>query len=120
MRWLTFGISTSPPKNETTKFVSDVTPITAIVGQLARLPSSMSLSVPLTEEVMQATLTQSLPLPSERTVQLQRSIRFTIAEWMRRVQQRRELIMLTDRDLCDIGITRLDASAEASKSFWQP
>jgi hypothetical protein len=36
---------------------------------------------------MQATLIQSLPLPSERTVQLQRSIRSTIAEWMRRVQQ---------------------------------
>jgi uncharacterized protein YjiS (DUF1127 family) len=71
---------------------------------------------------MQAILTQSiaLPLESERTVQLQRrSIRSTIAEWMRRVQQRRELIMLTDRDLRDIGITRLDAVAEASKPFWQ-
>jgi uncharacterized protein YjiS (DUF1127 family) len=68
---------------------------------------------------MQATLTQSLPLPSERTVQLQRSIRSTITEWMRRVQQRRELIMLTDRDLRDIGITRSDAAAEASKPFWR-
>jgi uncharacterized protein YjiS (DUF1127 family) len=38
---------------------------------------------------------------------------------MRRVQQRRELIMLTDRDLRDIGITRSDAAAEASKPFWR-
>jgi uncharacterized protein YjiS (DUF1127 family) len=68
---------------------------------------------------MQATLTQSLPLPSERTAQLQRSIRYTIAEWMRRAQQRSELVLLTDRDLRDIGITRLDAAAEASKPFWQ-
>jgi uncharacterized protein YjiS (DUF1127 family) len=71
---------------------------------------------------MQATLTQSLPLPleSERTVHLQRrSIRSTIAEWMCLVQQRRELIMLTDRDVRDIGITRLEAAAEASKPFWQ-
>jgi len=78
--------------------------------------------VPLTEEVMQATLTQSLPLPlqSELTLQPQRrSIRSTIVEWMCRARQRRELMMLTDRDLCDAGITRLDAVAEASKPFWQ-
>jgi uncharacterized protein YjiS (DUF1127 family) len=72
---------------------------------------------------MQATLIQSLTLPleSERTVPLRRrSIRSTIAEWMCRLRQRSELIMLTDRDLHDIGITRLDAAAEASKPFWQP
>jgi uncharacterized protein YjiS (DUF1127 family) len=68
---------------------------------------------------MRATLTQSLPLSSEQTVQLQRSIWSTIAEWMRRARTRRELMMLTDRDLIDIGITRLDADQEASKPFWQ-
>jgi uncharacterized protein YjiS (DUF1127 family) len=68
---------------------------------------------------MRAILTQSLPLSSEQAVQLQRSIRSTIAECMRRTRQRRELMMLTDRDLIDIGITRLDADAETSKPFWQ-
>jgi hypothetical protein len=39
----------------------------------------------------------ALPRESERAVQRRRSIRTTIAEWMCRVQQRSELIMLTDR-----------------------
>jgi uncharacterized protein YjiS (DUF1127 family) len=71
---------------------------------------------------MQATLTHSLALPlqSERPVQPQRrSIRSTIAEWISRLRERRELMMLTDRDLSDIGVTRLEAAAEASKPFWQ-
>jgi len=43
-----------------------------------------------------------------------------IAEWQERVAGRRELMTLTDRELHDIGITRSEAEAEASKPFWQP
>jgi uncharacterized protein YjiS (DUF1127 family) len=40
-------------------------------------------------------------------------------EWQQRVAGRRELMNLTERDLRDIGISRSDAEAEASKPFWQ-
>jgi uncharacterized protein YjiS (DUF1127 family) len=42
-----------------------------------------------------------------------------IAEWQRRSAERRELMMLTDRDLRDIRITRSEANAEANKPFWE-
>jgi uncharacterized protein YjiS (DUF1127 family) len=43
-----------------------------------------------------------------------------IAQWRQRVAGRRELMTLTDRDLHDIGVTRSEAEAEASKPFWEP
>jgi uncharacterized protein YjiS (DUF1127 family) len=42
-----------------------------------------------------------------------------MTEWQQRVAGRRELMSLTERDLRDIGISRSDAEAEASKPFWQ-
>jgi uncharacterized protein YjiS (DUF1127 family) len=42
-----------------------------------------------------------------------------IAEWQRRAAERRELFMLTDRDLRDMGIGRDEAEAEANKPFWE-
>ena len=42
-----------------------------------------------------------------------------VSEWQQRSAGRRELISLTERDLRDIGISRSDAEAEASKPFWQ-
>lgn len=36
-----------------------------------------------------------------------------------RAGQRRQLLQLSDRQLNDIGITRVDAFQEASKPFWQ-
>jgi uncharacterized protein YjiS (DUF1127 family) len=42
-----------------------------------------------------------------------------IAEWQRRSADRRELFMLTDRDLRDIGIGRTEAEVEAKKPFWE-
>jgi uncharacterized protein YjiS (DUF1127 family) len=69
---------------------------------------------------MQPTQIQSLTLPRDfRPTAQFGSIRAAMAEWWRRLRQRRELLMLTDRDLSDIGITRSDAVAEASKFFWQ-
>jgi uncharacterized protein YjiS (DUF1127 family) len=71
---------------------------------------------------MRAIQAQSIPLTRDfgRTAQQQLgSIRATIAEWRRRLPGRRELMTLTDHELIDIGITRSEAVAEASKTFWQ-
>jgi uncharacterized protein YjiS (DUF1127 family) len=40
--------------------------------------------------------------------------------WLQRAQQRRQLECLNDHMLRDIGLTRADVFAEASKPFWQP
>ena len=40
--------------------------------------------------------------------------------WFQRARQRRQLAQLTDRELRDIGVTRVEAQAEAAKAFWQP
>jgi uncharacterized protein YjiS (DUF1127 family) len=42
-----------------------------------------------------------------------------VTEWQRRAVERRELHMMTDRDLRDIGVGRPEAEAEANKPFWQ-
>ena len=42
-----------------------------------------------------------------------------IIEWRRRARSRYELMMLDDRDLSDMGMTRLDACNERDKPFWQ-
>ena len=39
--------------------------------------------------------------------------------WRKRAQGRRALLRLNDHLLKDIGISRLDADIEATKSFWQ-
>ena len=39
--------------------------------------------------------------------------------WRERARQRRQLQCLNDRMLRDIGLTRADVFAEASKPFWQ-
>lgn len=43
-----------------------------------------------------------------------------LLNWYRRYQQRRLLPSLNDRMLKDIGISRVDAEAEATKPFWKP
>jgi uncharacterized protein YjiS (DUF1127 family) len=43
----------------------------------------------------------------------------TLQTWSERIRQRRELMRFDDHLLRDIGITRADAIAEASKPFWQ-
>jgi uncharacterized protein YjiS (DUF1127 family) len=40
-------------------------------------------------------------------------------ECVRRVHSRYELIALSERDLADMGMTRLDAFNEAIKPFWE-
>ena len=39
--------------------------------------------------------------------------------WLERSRQRRHLAMLSDHMLKDIGMTRADVEAEASKPFWE-
>jgi uncharacterized protein YjiS (DUF1127 family) len=40
-------------------------------------------------------------------------------EWWRRILSRYELESLSDRDLADMGMTRIDAFNEIQKPFWQ-
>jgi uncharacterized protein YjiS (DUF1127 family) len=39
--------------------------------------------------------------------------------WRRRLRDRRELALLDERSLRDIGLTRYDALNEANKPFWR-
>jgi len=43
----------------------------------------------------------------------------TIHEWRRRARSRHDLMKLSDRDLWDLRLTRVDAQQEASKPFWE-
>jgi uncharacterized protein YjiS (DUF1127 family) len=40
-------------------------------------------------------------------------------EWWHRLRSRYELESLSDRDLADMGMSRLDAFSEIQKPFWQ-
>ena len=42
-----------------------------------------------------------------------------LATWRERSRQRRELSLLTSRELRDAGITPFDAIIEAEKPFWR-
>jgi uncharacterized protein YjiS (DUF1127 family) len=44
----------------------------------------------------------------------------TLLIWQQRARDRRQLQSLSDHMLRDIGLTRADVFAEASKPFWQP
>jgi uncharacterized protein YjiS (DUF1127 family) len=46
-------------------------------------------------------------------------LRALFAEWRRRIHSRGELERLSDRDLADMGLTRLDAANEMQKPFWE-
>lgn len=39
--------------------------------------------------------------------------------WRQRADSRRQLLSMTDRELHDIGIDRVDANQEAAKRFWE-
>jgi uncharacterized protein YjiS (DUF1127 family) len=42
-----------------------------------------------------------------------------LVECVRRVRSRYDLITLSERDLADMGMTRLDAFNESIKPFWE-
>ena len=43
----------------------------------------------------------------------------TLRTWRRRARTRRQLLTLDARMLADIGVSRVDASREAAKPFWE-
>jgi uncharacterized protein YjiS (DUF1127 family) len=47
-----------------------------------------------------------------------RSLRQTFALWLRRARTRRQLGVLGDRELRDVGLDRAAAAREANKPFW--
>jgi uncharacterized protein YjiS (DUF1127 family) len=47
------------------------------------------------------------------------SVTGLLARWRRRARERRELMRMSDRDLSDIALTRIDAWREAEKPFWR-
>ncbi len=46
-------------------------------------------------------------------------VKLVVMTWIRRSNERRSLMMLSQRMLDDIGLTRHDIEKEASKHFWQ-
>jgi uncharacterized protein YjiS (DUF1127 family) len=46
-------------------------------------------------------------------------VRSILIQWRDRVRSRYELMSLGDRELWDVGLTRVDADNEASKPFWR-
>ena len=43
----------------------------------------------------------------------------TLATWGSRIEDRRQLSLMNDRLLADIGLTRVQVSIEVDKYFWQ-
>jgi uncharacterized protein YjiS (DUF1127 family) len=54
-----------------------------------------------------------------RAISARKVLLARIVEWRNRASGRRQLMRLTERDLRDIGISRTQARAEASKPFWE-
>lgn len=48
-----------------------------------------------------------------------RALRHTLARWRERAHGRGLLSRMSDRQLKDIGLSRLDANREARKFFWR-
>jgi uncharacterized protein YjiS (DUF1127 family) len=67
---------------------------------------------------MKALSQATLPMRVQRESWWRQGARL-IALWHRRAQERRELTAMGERDLRDIGISRLDARREADKPFWR-
>jgi uncharacterized protein YjiS (DUF1127 family) len=58
--------------------------------------------------------------PARRTSNHRFATAFSLlAMWVERARQRQALAGLDDRQLRDIGITRVDAARECEKPFWK-
>jgi len=64
-------------------------------------------------------VTRSLTSVDTRRVQHWSELRKVFLEWRKLARARRELMTLSDRELSDIGLTRMDVYNEASKPFWE-
>jgi uncharacterized protein YjiS (DUF1127 family) len=58
-------------------------------------------------------------MPAATSRRLLASLGALINEWRRRARSRRELAMLCDRCLRDMGVTRYEANWEVRKPFWR-
>ena len=47
------------------------------------------------------------------------SVKQVLTTWIRRSTQRRELMLMSDHMLEDIGLTRYEIARETAKYFWQ-
>jgi uncharacterized protein YjiS (DUF1127 family) len=47
------------------------------------------------------------------------TVQYLATEWRRRARGRMMLAQMSDRDLLDIGITRIEAANESAKPFWR-
>jgi uncharacterized protein YjiS (DUF1127 family) len=50
---------------------------------------------------------------------LSKKIAETVREWQCRARSRGDLMALSERELWDVGLTRVDAEREANKPFWR-
>jgi uncharacterized protein YjiS (DUF1127 family) len=48
-----------------------------------------------------------------------KEVRGTLSTWVSRIEDRRQLSLLSDHLLEDIGVTRAEVSVEIDKYFWQ-
>jgi uncharacterized protein YjiS (DUF1127 family) len=61
----------------------------------------------------------SITAVSSRRLPQWSELRALFIEWRQRARSRRELMALDDRELWDMGLTRMDAGNECDKPFWQ-
>ena len=61
----------------------------------------------------------SSAVPFGTAPQKDHSLGALFSAWRHRVQERAELARMSDRELQDIGLTRLDAVREYQKPFWR-
>jgi uncharacterized protein YjiS (DUF1127 family) len=65
------------------------------------------------------TLVQRQALSTARKIAIGSFILTTLRLWAQRRRQRRELSLMTELDLHDIGMTQSDATWQMRKPFWQ-
>ena len=72
-----------------------------------------------TQNCTSTIVTTNLP-PSAGFSSWPRRVLKLVLDWMERGRQRKQLAMLNDAALKDIGLTRSDVQREITKTFWQP
>jgi uncharacterized protein YjiS (DUF1127 family) len=65
------------------------------------------------------TLCRAPPMPPATWRRWLSHLSALFAEWQRRARGRRELAVLCDRCLRDMGVTRYDVNQEVRKPFWR-
>jgi uncharacterized protein YjiS (DUF1127 family) len=76
-------------------------------------------------ERMSAIADHSPSLPAGGTIRgrsfgrIFRNILAVTHAWQRHIRQRRELLMLTDIELCEFSLSEADVNREARKPFWE-